>query len=147
MGEFGDIDLIYGARSMPKACSLDLRSRNVKKPSPISDRLLGRMYRASPEGLGVLVKTVPPQTRAALAVYCLHCEHLRSIGLGIAASCERHDLHSQGGSSVMNPIQNLRVPKQVLDDDSKLSAALKTRQQIVDWKLHPRRTLTCPAQS
>jgi hypothetical protein len=57
-----------------------MASRKIKGPSPVSDRVLGRLYRASPEGLAVLVKTVPPQTRAALAVYCLHREHLSSIG-------------------------------------------------------------------
>jgi hypothetical protein len=102
-----------------------LASWNVKESSPVSDRLLGRMYRASPEGLGVLVKTVPPQTRAALAVYCLRREHLRSIGLGIAVSCERHDLLSQGGSAVLDIIQKLRSPTPAIGDDSKLSAALR----------------------
>ena len=101
-----------------------MASRNVKESSPVTDRLLGRMYRASPEGLGVLIKTVPPRTRAALAVYCLHHEHLRSIGLAIAASCKWHEFLSQGGSPVMNIIQNLSAQKQAIDGDSKLSAAL-----------------------
>ena len=65
-----------------------MASRMVKGPSPVSDSILGRLYRASPEGLAVFVKTVPPQTRAALAVYCLHRENLSSIGLAIAASAK-----------------------------------------------------------
>jgi hypothetical protein len=92
-------------------------------PSPVSDRVLRRLYRASPEGLAVLVKTVPPQTRAQLAVYCLHCEHLSSIGLAIAASCERRDLLNQGGSAVLDIIEKLSAPKLVIGDDSKQHAA------------------------
>jgi hypothetical protein len=88
-----------------------MKSRKVKEPSPVSDSFLGRLYRASPEGLAVLVKTVPPQTRAALAVYCLHREPLSSLGLAIAASCERRDLLSQGGSAVLDIIQKLKAPK------------------------------------
>jgi len=98
-------------------------SRKVKWPSPVSDSVFGRLYRASPEGLAVLVKTVPPQTRAALAVYCLHREHLSSIGLAIAESCERRDLLCQGGSAVLDIIQKLKPPKPVSGDDSKQSAA------------------------
>ena len=91
--------------------------------SPVSARALGRLYRASPEGLAVLVKTVPPQTRAALAVYFLHREHLSSIGLAIAASCERRDLLSQGGSAVLDIIQKLKVPAPLIRDNSKQPAA------------------------
>ena len=89
-----------------------MASRKVKGPSPVSDSVLGRLYRASPEGLAVLVKTVPPQTRAALAVYCLHREHLSSLGLAIAESCDRRDLLSQGGSTVWCIIQKLKAAKQ-----------------------------------
>ena len=100
-----------------------MASRKVEGPSPVSDRALGRLYRASPEGLAVLVKTVPPQTRAALAVYCLHREHLSSIGLAIAESCERRDLLCHGGSAVLDIIQKLKAPKPAIDDDNKQSAA------------------------
>ena len=100
-----------------------MASPMVKGPSPASDSILGRLYRASPEGLAVLVKTVPPKTRAALAVYCLHRENLSSIGLAIAASCERRELLCQGGSAVLDIIQNLKVPKLPIADDSKQTAA------------------------
>ena len=100
-----------------------MASGKANGPSPVSDKVLGRLYRASPEGLAVLVKAVPPQTRAALAVYCVYREHLRSIGLAIAASCERRDLLSQGGSAVLDIIQKLRAPRPAVGDDSKQSAA------------------------
>jgi hypothetical protein len=100
-----------------------MASRKDKAPSVASDSVLGRLYQASPEGVAVLVKTVPSQTRAALAVYCLHREHLSSIGLAIAASCERRDLLSQGGSAVLDVIQMLRAPKSATGDDRKQSAA------------------------
>ena len=100
-----------------------MANRRVKGPPPVSDRVLGRLYRASPEGLAVLVKTVPPQTRTALAIYCLYREHLSSIGLAIAESCERRDLLCQGGSAVLDIIQKLRSPKPAIGDNSKQSAA------------------------
>jgi hypothetical protein len=100
-----------------------MASRKAKWPSPVSDSVLGRLYRASPEGLAVLVKTVPPQTRAQLAVYCLHRESLSSLGLAIAASCERRALLSEGGSAVLEIIQKLGGPRPAIGDDSKQSAA------------------------
>jgi hypothetical protein len=100
-----------------------MASRKVKWPSPVSDSVLGRLYRASPEGLAVLVKTVAPQTRAALAVYCLNSERLNSIGLAIASSCERRDLLCEGGSAVLDLIQNLRARGSTVRDGSDQSAA------------------------
>jgi len=90
--------------------------RKVKARNTVSDSVLGRLFRARPEGLAALVKTVPPQTRAALAVYCLHSERLSSIGLAIAESCERRDLLCQGGSAVWDLIQKLRAPAPSADD-------------------------------
>ena len=90
---------------------------------PLSDKSLGRLFRASPEGLAVLVKTVPPQTRAALATYCLHREALNSIGLVIAESCERRELLCQGGSAVLDIIEKLKTPKSKIGDGRSQSAA------------------------
>ena len=64
---------------------------------PVSDNLLGRLYKASPEGLAVLVKTVAPSTRAALAYYCSRRAHLDHIGLVIAATCAEQDLYDHAG--------------------------------------------------
>jgi len=64
---------------------------------PVSDHLLGRLYRASPEGLPVLLRTVPPATRAALAYYCSRRVHLESIGLAIASTCDERDLYEHAG--------------------------------------------------
>lgn len=64
---------------------------------PVSDDLLGRLYRASPEGLAVLVETVPPATRAALAYYCSRRAHLEQIGFVIAATCREQDLYDHAG--------------------------------------------------
>jgi hypothetical protein len=98
-------------------------NRKDERPLPLSERSLGRLFRASPEGLAVLVKTVPPQTRAALAVYCLHREALISIGLVIAASCERHELLCQGGSAVLDIIEKLKASKSKTGDERNQSAA------------------------
>ena len=66
---------------------------------PVSDEVLGALYRASSHGLNELIATVSPTARAVLAVYCYRRAHLASIGLAIAATCERDDLMSFGGNA------------------------------------------------
>ena len=70
------------------------------EPCPVSDETLGEMYRASARGLSELIASVPPTARALLAVYCSRRAHLASIGLTIAASCEKDDLEALGGNQV-----------------------------------------------
>jgi hypothetical protein len=69
------------------------------EPCPVADQMLGEMYRASAHGLIELIATVSPKTRALLAVYCYRRAHLASIGLAIAASCEKDELASVGGNA------------------------------------------------
>jgi hypothetical protein len=64
---------------------------------PVHDELLGELYGASKLGLPALVATVPPSTRAMLALFCYHRSHLHSMGLAIAASCDEDDLVRLGG--------------------------------------------------
>ena len=52
---------------------------------PVSENLIGQLYRAKAHGLNQLVETVPAKTRALLALYCYRRTHLQSIGLAIAA--------------------------------------------------------------
>ena len=68
-------------------------------PCPVSDKTLGEMYRAGAHGLHELIETIPPTTRALLAVYCYRRAHLASIGLAIAATCEKDDLGAFGGNA------------------------------------------------
>ena len=69
------------------------------EPCPVADQILGEMYRASAHGLNELIATVSPTARAMLAVYCYRRAHLASIGLAIAATCEKDDLTSLGGNA------------------------------------------------
>jgi len=69
------------------------------EPCPVSDEMLGEMYRISAHGLHELIATIPPTTRALLAVYCYRRAHLASIGMAIAATCEKDDLSSFGGNA------------------------------------------------
>src|ERR1700692_833932 len=69
------------------------------EPCPVADQMLGEMYRASAHGLSELIATVSPTARALLAVYCYRRAHLASIGLAIAATCEKDDLTSVGGNA------------------------------------------------
>jgi hypothetical protein len=68
------------------------------EPCPVTDEMLGKMYRSSAHGLDELIATVSPTARALLAVYCYRRAHLASIGLTIAATCEKDDLASSGGN-------------------------------------------------
>lgn len=66
---------------------------------PVTDETLGKIYRASPHGLSQIIATVSPTARALLAVYCFRRAHLVSIGLAIAATCEKEELTSLGGNT------------------------------------------------
>ena len=64
---------------------------------PVAETLFGRLYRTSPEGLAALIKTIPAETRAMLAVYCYRRAHLRALGLAVAETCSEYDLQKFGG--------------------------------------------------
>ena len=66
---------------------------------PVSDEVLGDMYRASSHGLNELIASVPPAVRGMLAMYCYRRAHLASIGLAIAATCDEDDLTRHGGNA------------------------------------------------
>jgi hypothetical protein len=66
---------------------------------PVPDEILGEMYRASAQGLNELIATVAPTARVLLAVYCYRRAHLASIGLAIAATCDKDDLAYWGGNA------------------------------------------------
>ena len=59
------------------------------EPCPVADEILGEMYRASAHGLNELIATVSPTARVLLAVYCYRRAHFASIGLAIAATCDK----------------------------------------------------------
>jgi hypothetical protein len=59
---------------------------------PVHEELLGELYSASKLGLPLLVATVPPDTRAMLALFCYRRSHLHELGLAIAASCDEDGL-------------------------------------------------------
>ena len=69
------------------------------EPCPVTDEILGEMYRASAHGLNDLIATVSPTARVLLAVYCYRRAHLASIGLAIAATCDKDDLADWGGNA------------------------------------------------
>jgi hypothetical protein len=69
------------------------------EPCPVLDETLGEMYRSSAHGLGQIITTISPTARVLLAMYCYRRAHLTSIGLAIAATCEKDDLISLGGEA------------------------------------------------
>jgi hypothetical protein len=65
---------------------------------PVGDEMLGALYRASQHGLPALIESVPPLTRAMLALFCYRRSHLQQLALAIASSCEERDLVHWGAA-------------------------------------------------
>jgi hypothetical protein len=65
---------------------------------PVRDELLGELCRADDLLVPDFVYGLPPDIRAALALFCYRRSHLHSIGLAIAASCDENHLVWAGGS-------------------------------------------------
>jgi hypothetical protein len=95
------------------------------EPCPVADQMLGDMYRANPAGLNELITTVSPTARVLLAVYCYRRAHLASIGLAIAATCEKDDLTSFGGNIGAVLFDRSREPPKSLAIDSHASGRRK----------------------
>ena len=84
---------------------------------PVADQMLGEMYRASARGLDELIATVSPTARVLLALFCYRRSHLASIGLAIAATCEKDDLTSLGGNAGATLFERSReAPRSSLPD-------------------------------
>ncbi len=64
---------------------------------PISDELLGRIYRGGPEAVESAVSNLPETARARLAAFCYARTHLHEIGLSIAATCDERSLTEVAG--------------------------------------------------
>jgi hypothetical protein len=64
---------------------------------PVSDDLLGAMYRANENGLPHLVASVPASVRAMLALFCYRRNHMHTLAISIASSCSERDLIEHGG--------------------------------------------------
>jgi hypothetical protein len=77
----------------------DARIQLTDDQCPISEETLAKLYRGDPRGLAELITTVESDVRALLALYCYRRAHLESIGLAIAASCEKDDLSAVGGNA------------------------------------------------
>jgi hypothetical protein len=95
-----------------------LPERRVEdEPCPVTDQMLGELYRAGAHGLSELIAAVSPAARALLAVYCYRRVHLASIGLAIAATCEEDELTSLGGNAgAMLFERSRKVPQPSLTD-------------------------------
>ena len=88
--------LVCKARPSGVSAMLPKSELPSEEECPISDELLGVLYRSNPHGLSALVTSVGPETRAMLALYCYRRAHLQDMGLSIAATCEDANLLSLG---------------------------------------------------
>ena len=64
---------------------------------PISEELLGHIYRTGPDGVEGAVANLPQSARAHLAAFCYARTHLHEIGLAIAATCDERSLTEVAG--------------------------------------------------
>ena len=64
---------------------------------PVSEELIGQLYRSSQEGIHELVAGLSASRRGSLAAFCYGRAHLRDIGLAIAATCDLETLVAVGG--------------------------------------------------
>ncbi len=116
-----------------------MQSYPKEEPCPVSESLLGDLYRASPAGLPALVETIPSAVRAMLAGYCYRRAHLVSVGLAIASSCDKHDLievHGEFGA-VLHELSR-RPPTIAPTPDARRKVSLSTgpiMQVVVDQDL------------
>jgi hypothetical protein len=110
------------------------------EPCPVTDQMLGELYRASPHGLNELIATVPPTARALLAVYCYRRAHLAAIGLVIAAGCEKDDLTSLGGNAGATLFERSREAPKLFSIDAnsggrrKITLATEPLRQLVPFE-------------
>ena len=103
-----------------------------EEPCPVSDRLLGDLYRADANGLQNLVQTIPPSVRAMLAIYCYPRAHLNSMAVAIASTCEKEDLINFGGDAgAVLFEQARRAPKAPADKARKISLSSGSILQVV----------------
>lgn len=63
---------------------------------PVSDELLGRLYRQRHNHATELLLEIGAETRAELALYCYARTHLRDVGLLIATTCAQQALTRVG---------------------------------------------------
>src|SRR6516162_3241529 len=77
---------------------LSARSELADDVCPVHDELLGELHRANDLFVPDFVYTLAPDIRASLALFCYRRSHLHSIGLAIAASCDKDSLVGAGGS-------------------------------------------------
>jgi hypothetical protein len=75
------------------------RADSVFDVCPISDELLGRIYRAGPDGAAEATAALTDPERANIAAFCYTRAHLHEIGLAIAATCDLRTLLDAAGKA------------------------------------------------
>jgi hypothetical protein len=91
-----------------------MQFQRQQEDCPVSKSVLGDIYRTHPQGLRELVATIPPFTRALLAIYCRGHADLHSIALTIASTCEKDDLINAGGDKGAALYEQARRPRRDL---------------------------------
>ena len=64
---------------------------------PVPELFFSRLIVASQAAVNTMVQDLPEDQRSRLAIYCYRRNHLRRLGLLIAASCSKRSLSEEGG--------------------------------------------------
>lgn len=65
---------------------------------PVPSEMLGRLYRADAETRASIVAGIPQNARAHLAVFLYGRQHIRELGICVAATCEAALLMQAAGA-------------------------------------------------
>jgi hypothetical protein len=128
------------------------RSELADDVCPVRDELLGELYRANDLFVPGFVYTLAPDIRALLALFCYRRSHLHSIGLAIAASCDKDSLVWAGGSvgEFVFTCSREAVPQKVLSsraDRRKITLATGVLRVFAEDDEMVRETPTVPLHS
>ncbi len=73
-------------------------TRPLEEHTFVPEELIGRLHRATDATILDLMAKFTAKERASLAMFCYQKNHLRRIGLAIAATCDRPSLVQQLGT-------------------------------------------------
>jgi hypothetical protein len=105
---------------------------------PVSDELLGRLYRAGAGGAEEATASLTASERASLATFCYARAHLHEIGLAIAATCDQRVLleaAGKAGSVLYAQSRNRPKAPEAAPIGKKRAISLATLAPIRPWTI------------
>jgi hypothetical protein len=118
---------------------------DVEPGCPIPLATLGRLYGGDERALAETLQTLTEPQRARLALFCNNRQHLRELGLRIAASCEEQVLVQVAGPAGAVLFLQSRGHKHQVEVDRTHAQPLKrkiTLAQLPAWADAPHSVLS-----